>query len=273
LLARVAVALVAIVLAAAPAHACADRIGVSRIVPIGEIRPFAPGRQVHEQIRLGPKEVVLTLDDGPDPDVTERVLAVLAKHCVKATFFQIGRRMATRPDLVRRVRAEGHTIGTHSWSHFLNDWLPYFLAFWDIQRPVRYLHELTGERPIIFRHPRGRRTPDLDRIVDELGLVYLANDVVTGDWDDAPPEQSFRRFLTGIGAKGRGVIGMHDNRANTPALLDMVLGWLTENGFKIVHLQADAPPSFAPPSLGARKPLEGAIREAAADGPREADAP
>ena len=61
--------------------------------------------------------VALTFDDGPNPRYTERVLSVLAAHEVKASFFMIGRLVRQYPDLVQAVRAGGHEIGNHSWSH------------------------------------------------------------------------------------------------------------------------------------------------------------
>ena len=66
---------------------------------------------------LEPKEVVLTFDDGPQKFHTEAVLAALARECTKATFFSIGKMALGYPEIIRRVAAEGHTIGTHTWSH------------------------------------------------------------------------------------------------------------------------------------------------------------
>jgi len=60
---------------------------------------------------------VLTFDDGPWPPTTPKILAALAAECVRATFFLIGKPASAHPDLVRRIAAEGHTVGHHSWSH------------------------------------------------------------------------------------------------------------------------------------------------------------
>ena len=64
-----------------------------------------------------PGEIALTFDDGPNPEWTPRLLDILAKHDVKATFFMLGMFASAHPELVRRVAAEGHLIGDHSWSH------------------------------------------------------------------------------------------------------------------------------------------------------------
>ena len=60
---------------------------------------------------------MLTFDDGPWPATTQKVLAALAQECVRATFFLIGKPASEHPELVRRIAAEGHTIGHHTWTH------------------------------------------------------------------------------------------------------------------------------------------------------------
>src|SRR6202000_1239760 len=71
-----------------------------------------------QTLPLQDHEVVLTFDDGPWPPTTPKVLAALARECVHATFFLIGKPASEHPALVRRIAAEGHTIGHHTWTHF-----------------------------------------------------------------------------------------------------------------------------------------------------------
>ena len=73
--------------------------------------------QYQETLPLDDKEVVLTFDDGPMPPYTNRVLETLAHECVKANYFIVGRMARGYPDLLRRIHAEGHVIGTHSENH------------------------------------------------------------------------------------------------------------------------------------------------------------
>jgi len=70
--------------------------------------------QYRETLPLGPREVVLTFDDGPLPPYSSRVLDALAAECVKATYFLVGSMARAHPELVRRIAVDGHTIGTHS---------------------------------------------------------------------------------------------------------------------------------------------------------------
>src|SRR5437588_6141118 len=95
-----------------------DALGVSRVLDVDAATTPRVGRKhFPATLPLAPREVVLTFDDGPWPGTTARVLDALKRECVKATFFLIGRNAAASPSLVRRERAEGHTIASHSWSH------------------------------------------------------------------------------------------------------------------------------------------------------------
>ena len=76
--------------------------------------------------------MVLTFDDGPWPPTTPKVLAALAEECVRATFFMIGKPALERPTMVRRIAAEGHTIGHHTWTHFALTHMPEKDAFSEI---------------------------------------------------------------------------------------------------------------------------------------------
>src|ERR1043165_7605397 len=95
-----------------------DALGTARVLTVDPAATPAVGRkQFAVTLTLEPKEVVLTFDDGPWPGTTEAVLAALRHECVKATFFMLGRSAAAHPALVRKVVAEGHTVGHHSYRH------------------------------------------------------------------------------------------------------------------------------------------------------------
>src|ERR1700680_3348070 len=93
-------------------------LGTSRILRVdAAATPRVGLKNFSQTLPLGDHEVVLTFDDGPWPPTTPRVLAALAQECVRATFFLIGRPASEHPELVRRIAAEGHTIGHHTWLH------------------------------------------------------------------------------------------------------------------------------------------------------------
>jgi len=121
--------------------------------------------------------VALTIDDGPTPEWTPQVLAILRRHGAKATFFRVGERAQAAPDLVRQTADEGHEQGNHTWAH---DDLTHHEEPFDIttlQRTQELLHKLTGQESTLCRPPWGR--------IDSVGLAAcsaLHNDVML--WSD-----------------------------------------------------------------------------------------
>src|SRR5437667_4746830 len=95
-----------------------DALGTSRVLTVDAATFPRVGRKSFPQtLPLEDHEVVLTFDDGPWPPTDARVLAALAHECVRATFFLIGKSASEHPEIVRRIAADGHTIGHHTWTH------------------------------------------------------------------------------------------------------------------------------------------------------------
>lgn len=119
--------------------------------------------------------VALTLDDGPDPEVTPRVLALLARHGAQATFFCIAERAARHPELVRAIVAEGHRVENHSLRH-RHDFAFFGPGryFSEIHAAQQLLGGLAGHAPLFFRAPAGLRNPFLDPALARLGLQLVS---------------------------------------------------------------------------------------------------
>jgi peptidoglycan-N-acetylglucosamine deacetylase len=122
----------------------------------------------------GARGVALTFDDGPHPKWTPRVLATLAKHDAKATFFLVGRKAEEHPDVVRAILDAGHAVGLHSYAH------DRFFALRrerrvraDLERGIAALEKLTGTRPTLFRPPIGHTNPVIARVADKLDLTVV----------------------------------------------------------------------------------------------------
>ena len=116
-------------------------------------------------------EVAITIDDGPDPQVTPQVLALLAAHQVSVTFFCIGERAAQHAACVRACAAAGHAIENHSYRHGHNFSLLGPGAIWrDISRAQHVLTPLAGSAPRFFRAPAGLRNVLLDPVLQRAGL-------------------------------------------------------------------------------------------------------
>src|SRR5882757_11202849 len=117
---RVAIIALLACTTAAQAAECprAGTLGTSRILVVDAAHTPRVGLKSFPQtLPLDDHDVVLTFDDGPWPSTTPRVLAALAHECVRATFFLIGKPASEHPALARRIAAEGHTIGHHTWTH------------------------------------------------------------------------------------------------------------------------------------------------------------
>jgi peptidoglycan/xylan/chitin deacetylase (PgdA/CDA1 family) len=121
------------------------------------------------------REVAVTIDDGPDPEVTPQVLALLDAHGAKATFFCIAEQAARHPQLVREIVARGHSVQNHSHRHSHTFSLLGPQAFArEIQRSQDTLAQLTGQRPTFFRAPAGFRNLFLAPVLDRHGLQLVS---------------------------------------------------------------------------------------------------
>ncbi len=121
------------------------------------------------------REIALTLDDGPDPEVTPAVLQLLAEAGVKATFFCIGRQVQRHPDLVRAIVAAGHSVQNHSFRHDHRFSLSGPGAFErEVEAGQDAIAAVTGERPTCFRAPAGLRNPFLAPVLRRLGLHLVS---------------------------------------------------------------------------------------------------
>lgn len=127
----------------------------------------------HEPAAHG--KVVLTIDDGPDPEVTPQVLELLARDGARASFFLIGARAAAQPALVARIVAEGHRVENHSFAHSPAFSFKGGRAFErEIGQAQRTLAALAGRPPRFFRAPAGLRNPLLEPVLCRLGLSLAA---------------------------------------------------------------------------------------------------
>ncbi len=174
--------------------------------------------------------VALTIDDGPDPQVTPAVLDLLARHGVRATFFCIGDRVARHPELAQRIVAEGHEIGNHSEHH------RYVFSLFGpaaIRREIALgqasIKAACQAVPRYFRAPAGLRNPFLQPCLSDLGL-QLASWTRRG-YDTVNPdaEQVLQRLSRNL--RGGDILLLHDGRAartadGTPIILAVLPGLL-----------------------------------------------
>jgi peptidoglycan/xylan/chitin deacetylase (PgdA/CDA1 family) len=122
----------------------------------------------------GARGVALTFDDGPDPKWTPRVLATLARHRATATFFLVARKAEAHPEVVRAILDAGHAVGLHSYAHDrLFALRREARVREDLERGIRVLERITGERPTFLRPPIGHTNPIIARVADALDLTIV----------------------------------------------------------------------------------------------------
>jgi peptidoglycan-N-acetylglucosamine deacetylase len=122
----------------------------------------------------GAQGVALTFDDGPHPRWTPRVLATLADHHARATFFLVAKKAEEYPEVVRAIVDAGHSVGLHSYAHdrlFALRRAGRVRA--DLERGMQVLAKLTGRRPTLFRPPIGHTNPVIASVVEELDLTVV----------------------------------------------------------------------------------------------------
>ncbi|MGW0899329.1 polysaccharide deacetylase family protein [Streptomyces goshikiensis] len=178
--------------------------------------------------------MTLTFDDGPDPRYTPAVLDTLARYGVRAMFFVCGEMATEHPDLLRRMVAEGHVIGNHTWTHPHLPKLSRPALASEIGRTSDVVHEAVGEAPVWFRAPYGEWNRAAFEIGAELGMEPLAWTVDTLDWKEPGTAAIVSRALKGAAP---GVIVLsHDaggNRSQTVQALGAYLPQLIGRGYRM----------------------------------------
>lgn len=201
-------------------------------------------------IRLGPREVVLTFDDGPMPGKTAKILDTLDLFGVKATFLMVGQMARAYPDLVRKVAARGHTIGSHTENHANLRGLGSVAAARQIDRGRASIDAALGpsrrRAAPFFRFPYLADTPALRASLAAQGIVVIDSDIDSKDYFQSSPDQLRRRTMERIAARGSGIVLMHDIHARSAAMLPGLLADLKARGYRVVHL---APGSSRGPEI------------------------
>jgi peptidoglycan/xylan/chitin deacetylase (PgdA/CDA1 family) len=216
----------------------ATTLGVERVVEIDTAGgPLLGNLQYKEIDFLQPGEVVLTFDDGPSPQTTESVLAALAAHCTRATFFMVGRMALAEPQLVRRIDTLGHTVGSHTWSHANQGSLSRASADKEIELGVSAVTAALG-KPIapFFRFPYLSDPKASIRHLEGRNLGIFSIDVDSYDFRTRNGAVMKQNVLSQLQSKGKGIILFHDIQRSTAAGLGDLLDELKRRKFKVVHM-------------------------------------
>lgn len=175
------------------------------------------------------KVVALTFDDGPNPATTNQALGTLSKYGIKATFFVLGKNVSGNEEILKRMKAYGHVIGNHSWSHPVLSKLSLDEAKKQITDTEDALTKVLGSSSKLMRPPYGAITDD---IRNSLDLSFIMWDVDSLDWKS----KNEAAILTEIQreVKNGSIILMHDIHAETVNALPKVIDYLKGQGYDFV---------------------------------------
>ncbi len=246
---------------AAPCPGNPDALGVSRVMTVtpGDY-PRLGNMQYRRTLSLADREVVLTFDDGPLPPYTDRVLEILARECVKATFFMVGRHAAANPAAARRVYNAGHTIGTHSQNHILIfDRIPEVRAEHEITAGIASVGAALGDEKALapfFRIPGLLRTRQVENYLQARTLAVWSADTNADDWRHISSAQVLTTALRRLEKRRGGVLLLHDIQPRTVLMLPQFLAELKKRNFRIVHVvPSNEERPALPPAVTAALPV------------------
>ncbi len=180
----------------------------------------------------GDRTVALTFDDGPHPDLTPRLLDILERERISATFFVIGSCAAQRPDIIRRAFGAGHEIGNHTWSHPVLTRVSLAQAAEEISRTDALLNDLTGDVPNTLRPPYGAMNDRLSELA--LPHPFMLWDVDTLDWKTRSTPAVERAAATSEG----GIVLLHDIHPTTVEAVPAIIRNFKSRSYRFVTISS-----------------------------------
>ena len=180
-------------------------------------------------------KIALTFDDGPHPRNTPKILDILAEYGIKATFFEVGENIELYPEVSRRVVAEGHEIGNHTYTHPHLLKTDYCSLLDEIARCEKVITETTGVTPLFFRPPEGVVDENVRKVAEDEGYSIIVWTVDTRDWAGTPTDKIVDTVLREISPGD--IILMHDytsKKCNTIPALRRIIPALRDMGYEFV---------------------------------------
>ena len=177
------------------------------------------------------KVVALTFDDGPNPATTNQALDTLSKYGIKATFFVLGKNVSGNEEILKRMKADGHVIGNHSWSHPVLSKLSLDEAKKQITDTEDALTKVLGSSSKLMRPPYGAITDD---IRNSLDLSFIMWDVDSLDWKSKNEASILTEIQREV--KNGSIILMHDIHTESVNALPKVIDYLKGQGYDFVTI-------------------------------------
>jgi peptidoglycan/xylan/chitin deacetylase (PgdA/CDA1 family) len=201
------------------------------------LKRLLDNRLVYFTSRRNADGVVLTFDDGPDPEGTPRVLDLLDQFRAKAVFFPIGTRAEEHPELLRQIRDRGHLLGNHTYSH-LNDLengrYSNYQYLQEIRRAQRLLQDLANVRTRLFRPPRGELNLSNLPAMIASGHKIIYWSIEAGEWGRRKTEtaETLAEYVIEH-IRPRDVLLLHDDNPKTLVVLERLLPYICQRGWDV----------------------------------------
>lgn len=195
------------------------------------------------------KEVIISFDDGPSDLYTESILRSLKEVNAKVIFFHMGKNVRLNPEIVKKVAADGHAVGTHSMTHAClgtssacrktnGKVFSFDEAVAEIKGGHQAVYDVLGWVDPFFRFPYGESSPELKNFLrnNSAGEFYWSID--SEDWKAQPNETMLKKTLAQLDARGRGMVLFHDIQRKTAEIMPQFLRELYNRGYSVVLLQS-----------------------------------
>jgi peptidoglycan/xylan/chitin deacetylase (PgdA/CDA1 family) len=183
------------------------------------------------------KKIALTFDDGPHPVYTKRILDILDRYDVSATFFLVGQNVVNSSGLICRIVNEGHEIGNHTWSHQHTWQLGRDAIIYELNKTERVICEISDFRPKLFRPPDGRNSAAIIQAAKEMDYSVILWTIDTRDWERKTKSGDIVNSITNNVRSGS-IILCHDfvSRTDsvTPDAIAIAIPLLLERGYRFV---------------------------------------
>ena len=191
--------------------------------------------KVYRSVTTEKKQIALTFDDGPHPSLTPKILAILAKYGVPATFFMVGQNVLNYPSAAKQVIDAGHEVGNHTFTHPHLAGLNEHAIMEEIGKCEDALEELSEYRPHLLRTPQGAMTANLEKCLSDDDYILVLWSLDTRDWDNKSTAYIVQTVLGNV--KSGDIILMHDYigyNSKTPEALEKIIPELLSQGYEFV---------------------------------------
>ncbi|HEY5742671.1 MAG TPA: polysaccharide deacetylase family protein [Terrimicrobiaceae bacterium] len=196
-------------------------------------RPVLPAKLSYNSCTVEGPYIAMTFDDGPNPQLTPKLLDMLKERGLKATFFVVGKNVEEFPEIVRRMSEEGHEVANHSWSHVALTKIGGESFRKQIENTNDSIARVTGKRPILMRPPYGATSALLNRrLTEQFGMKVILWSVDPLDWKYRNANRVYNHIVQNTHPGS--IILTHDIHATTVAAMPATFDSLLAKGYKFV---------------------------------------